>query len=386
MGDCRRLGHVSVAAAAFVPADSAPPNMSGSSAIPAEECPSGGRHVFKLNHPHADIVLRSCDSDEFRVPKVYIIDNSPVLADSIRSTSHPSKSDTAIPPDAGAPTCLPVVELSDSGVVLSSLLSFIIPMAPDLPPTAEDILRLLSTAQKYEMSTVLTRIRDHLTRQKLPLIRDETAFHIYALAQKYGLRQEAVQAARLTLKFSMSIEDLEATGKLDNVSGALLHELWGYHQRVREYLADDLTAFMMLGTGARINFRCIKLTSSDVPVWLNDYIDSIAIDPARFSLSEFHTALMRHVTSAGSRFSRSCHSCASITSDRIDSFWTTFSDVVQRSIENVSLSIPSMPCADTFHRLKQTYSQRAKCYRAMGILTTQLPKFHLGVHPRTMRT
>ena len=47
-----------------------------------------------------------------------------------------------------------------------SLLGFIIPMPAELPPTLEDIMELLSTAQKYEMDIVLTRIRDHLARQK----------------------------------------------------------------------------------------------------------------------------------------------------------------------------------------------------------------------------
>ena len=164
-----------------------------------------------------------------------------------------------------------------------SLLGFIIPMPAELPRTLEDIMELLSTAQKYEMDIVLTRIRDHLARQNPPLIRDENAFYVYSLAQKYGLRREADQAARLTLKVPMSIEGLEATGKLDVLSGALLHRLWEYHQRVREYLAGDFKAFMMLGAGARINFRCIKLSSSNVPI--SDYVNSVAVNPALFNLS-----------------------------------------------------------------------------------------------------
>ena len=321
--------------------DPDPPSMSSrSTVISIQDSPASGRYV--LNHPHADIILRSRDSQEFRVPKVYIIDNSTVLAELIRTlrlrTPH---SDITVPVDAA--TSLQVVQLSDNGSILLSLLSFIIPMTPDLPSTVEDTLELLSAAQKYEMNLVLTRIRDHLTRQSPPLIQDETAFYVYSLAQRYGLRQEANQAARCTLKASMSIEDLETTGKLDILSGAHLHELWEYHQRVREYLEDDFTAFMTLGAGARINFRCIKLNSSDVPVWLNEYIDSVARNPTLFNLSEFHMALRRHVASGG-RHSRSCQSCASMNSKTIDAFWSAFSDVVQRSIENVSVSHEVCEC------------------------------------------
>jgi hypothetical protein len=219
-------------------------------------------------------------------------------------------------------------------------------VAPHLPSTAvEDIMELLSTAQKYEMDLVLTRIRDHLARQNPPLIRGENAFFVYSLAQKYGLRREADQAARLTLKVPMSIEVLESTGKLDVLSGALLHQLWKFHERVQDYLASDLTTFMMFGTGPRINFRCIKLSSSDVPIWLNDYINSVAANPALFNLSEFHMALTCHVVPSSSRSSRCCQSCASINPATIDTFWTALSDVVQHSTENVSVSHRECVCA-----------------------------------------
>jgi len=311
--------------------------MSRSTTFSSEESPSDESHV--LNHSHADIVLRSRDLHEFKVPKVYIIDSSPVLAELIRSHSQPPN--TAIP--TNSVTLLPVVSLTDSGAILISLLSFIIPVSPNLPSTAEECLELLWTAQKYEMDIVLTRIRDHVARENPPMIREENAFYVYSLAQQYGLRREANQAARLTLKVRMSIGDLEAAGKLDILSGALLHELWRYHQRVREYLAGDFTAFMTLGAGARINFRCIKLSSSDVPTWLNDYINSIAVNPSLFNLSEFHMALTRHAVPTACHLSRTCQSCAVMSCNTIDTFWKALSDVVQHSIENVSLN-SGCPC------------------------------------------
>jgi hypothetical protein len=318
--------------------------MSGSTTHSSEESPAYVRQFS--NHPHADIILRTRDSHEFRVPKVYIIDSSPVLAESIQTSPCPSNPNAVQGVSTDAGTSLPVVQLSDSSCILSSLLSFIIPVAPQLPSAAiEDTMELLSTAEKYEMDLVLTRIRDHLTRQNPPFIRGENAFYAYSLAQKYGLRREADQAARLTLKVPLSIEVLESTGKLDALSGALLHQLWDYHERVQEYLASDLTTFMMFGIGPRINFRCIKLSSSDVPIWLNDYINSVAMNPALFNLAEFHMALTRHVVPSSSHLSRCCQSCALISSATIDTFWTALSDVVQRSIENVSVSHCECVCA-----------------------------------------
>jgi hypothetical protein len=294
-----------------------------------------------FDHPHADIILRSCDSHEFKVPKMYIIDNSPVLTKSIRTASNPYNPDIVV--NADAPPSLPVIPLSDSGDILSSLLSFIIPISPHLPSTTEKIMEVLSSAQKYEMNLVLSHIRDHIARRDPPLIREETAFYVYALANHHGLIQEALQAARFTLKLPMSIEDLES--KFDILCGSALHELWVYHQSIRDYLADDLTTFRLFGAGCRINFRCVRLTSSDVPMWLDRYIHSIAEHPGLFNLSEFYMALTRHVAHCDDPDPRPrpCQTCALIGSKTIEAFWTTLTTIFQLSIESVSIAIVNTP-------------------------------------------
>ncbi|KAI9436798.1 hypothetical protein BJY52DRAFT_1421822 [Lactarius psammicola] len=293
---------------------------------------------YVLDHPHADIILHSCDFREFRVPRIYIIDSSPFLATLIRGagsdTPSPSESDAAIRTDA-LKASLPVYYLPERGDVLSSLLSYvIISMTPRLPPTIEKIIELLSVAQKYEMGLVLAHIRDHISRQNPPLIRKSTAFHAYSLAQKYGLRQEALLAAQLTLNFPLTIESLESTAKLDIIPSPYLYELWCYHARVQQFLEDDLAAFITSGTAARINVRCRDLDNCNVPVWLGDYVDSIARSPALFDLSEFHMTLMRHIMPTDPRSSEYCQSCASIESKMIDAFWTALKGVVQSSMED----------------------------------------------------
>ncbi|KAH8985659.1 hypothetical protein EDB86DRAFT_2833071 [Lactarius hatsudake] len=35
--------------------------------------------TFRFDYPGSDIILRSCDSHNFRVPKLYIVNSSPVL-------------------------------------------------------------------------------------------------------------------------------------------------------------------------------------------------------------------------------------------------------------------------------------------------------------------
>ncbi len=157
-----------------------------------------------------DTVLRSSDYYEVRVPKLYIAKFFPVLGALIQDASNPT-----IPANAEAP--LPAVQLPESGATLISLLSFIFPLPPTLPPTSaiEATMELLSAAQKYEMSSVLSHIRLCLAQRDPPFIHKDNAFRAYSLAQKYGLRQEAVNAAQLTLKFLLTFGDLE--GRLDIV-------------------------------------------------------------------------------------------------------------------------------------------------------------------------
>lgn len=281
------------------------------------------------SYPDADIILRSSEYHEFRVPRLYIINSSPVLEKLIRYSSNPC--DTVVPVDHELPHA--TVHLNESCTILSSLLTFTFPVSPALPPTTEQTMELLSVAQKYEMDSVLTHIRDHIARQDPPFIHPENALYIYSLAQKYRLRDEALQAARMTLHSTMTIEDLE--NKLDTMPGSFIQELWKYHQRVRGSLMLDLIEFRRSGArGTLKDLQCNKLSSFGYPSWLDDYFGSIATSPAAFDLTRFHMALTRH--SAGGGFSSGCSHCASIPIEKIQLFWTALTAVVHKSFSSVS--------------------------------------------------
>jgi hypothetical protein len=215
-----------------------------------------------IDNPDADIILCSCDHHEFRVPKLYIAKISTVLRKVIQSTCD----------SAHAQASLPSIRLSESGVILSSLLTFILPMPPILPPTIEQAMELLSASEKYEMDSISSHVRGKLALQNPTFIRSETAFQVYSLAQKYGLRQEALQAARTALAFPITIEDLE--GKLDIMPVAYLCELWKFYQRVRVNLKSDLP---LLGVTSAVG--TLKDLSCSTPAWINEYIASIGESP-----------------------------------------------------------------------------------------------------------
>jgi BTB/POZ domain len=302
-----------------------------------------------FEYPGADIILRSNDSHHFRVPKSYIVHSSPVLEKLIQRAPGP--------PDGAHKTSLPVVQLPESGTILHNLLTFIFPVSPVLPSTTEKSMELLSLAQKYQLSSVMDYIRYHISRQSPSSTERDSALHLYHLAQKYGLRHEALQAAQTLSRHPMNICDLK--DKLDMMPGASLYELWRYHEKVRAILKADLMGFRTSGArGTVTSLRC-KRGSSQIPDWLDNYIESIGDAPNRFDLIEFNTALARHIRGGsqpgisqndacpgcrcqcgGRQYEGSHHSnctCGtkSMSSQTIRKFWEALTSVVHGSFKKV---------------------------------------------------
>ena len=286
-----------------------------------------------FDYPDADIILRSSDSCDFRVLKSFIVKSSPILDKLIQTSSDLP----AAAVSTGTDIPLPIVRMPESGAILQNLLSFILPVPPVLPPGVEETMELLSVAQKYEMSHILIHIRGSIALQDPPLIRESNALQVYSLAQKYGLRPEVVQAARLTLKFTLTIENLE--GKLDTMRGDHLHELWRYHQRVQMDLVSNIEGFRGSDAYRALNcLKCAVLTFSGVPKWIDEYICLISKTPSSFDLFEFQSALLRHLTNPTGSFSLTlqCSSCASLPRKVIDEFWTALTAFVHTNMEQVS--------------------------------------------------
>ncbi|KAI0253670.1 hypothetical protein BJV78DRAFT_160446 [Lactifluus subvellereus] len=278
-----------------------------------------------FDYPGADFILRSCDSRDFRVSKLHITNSSPMLGELIQNASN--SSDTT-----HVEGSFPAVQLPESGAILNCLLTFIFPVSPVLPSTIEETMELLSVAQKYHMDSALAHIRGGIARQDPSPTRPENAFHVYSLAQKYGLRQEALQAARTILSFSMTLENLE--DKLDVIPGSSFHELWKYHTRVRSLLASDLAEFRTSDArGTLAGLRCTELSSSLIPRWLDRYIESIGRAPNLFDLIEFDIVRARHIND-----NNGC-ACACITSQTIRTFWTALAAVVHGSIEKAESAL-----------------------------------------------
>ena len=282
--------------------------------------------ILLFDHPGADIILCSRDSFHLRVPRIYIVNSSPILGELLRKTDFPD--------DANPEASLPVVKLSESGEILRCLITFVFPVTPVFPSTPDEIMELLSVAQKYQMGAALTHIRGSIVRQNSLPTHLEPALRIYALAQRYGLRQEALQMAQaILLKQPMSIEDLD--DKLDIMLGASLYELWKYYEKVREILASDLTEFRKsCARGTLTGLRCKKLDSPQIPRWLDRYIESIGKSPILFDYGGLNVAMACHTKMNAKE--PGCE-CAYVSKQTIGNFWEALTSVVHGGFKKVSL-------------------------------------------------
>ena len=230
------------------------------------------------------------------------------------------------------------MQLSDNSAILSTLLTFIFPVPPVLPSTLEETMELLSVAQKYEMVSVLAHIRGCVALRDPPLICPENAFHAYSLAQKYGLRHETAQAARITLAFTLTIEKLKS--KLDVMPGAFLYELWKYHRSVRDNLSANIKEFIRSAARSTLSdLKCVSLSPEGIPRWLDHYISSIATAPSSFDLIEFQSTMAHHINASFwfNPATHRCTSCACIPSQTIRTFWAALTNFVNGNIAKASV-------------------------------------------------
>ena len=338
-----------------------------------------------FDYPEADVILRSRDSYDFRVLKIYIVHSSPILGEKvlISPMTQPTPTSSTILAESDVDSehvanafQVPLVQLPIDGAILFSLLTYIFPVPPVLPSTVEQVIELLSVAQMYKMDVLLTHIRNHIAQQEPPFIREETAFLVYSLSQKHGLCSEALQAARCTLSFSsLTIQNLAVEHKLDMMPGRFLHDLWKYHQSFRSNLTSDLSEFKKSSSLTVLrDSGCETLTESGLPHWLNNYISDIgtARVPALLDLADFHTKLVEHIEHQ--RSDGGCESCSGILGKKIRVIWGALTSVVHDSIVKVRLIYVVAPPQEPEHiyRQRQVFHFLLK-KRGLKVEQVQLP-------------
>ena len=323
-----------------------------------------------FDDPDADIILRSRDDLDCRVQKVFLVKSSPLLNGLIQAAS--DHSDAA---PFGSREALPVVRLSERGAILHNLLTFVLPVTPVLPPTLKKMMELLSVAQRYEMSHAIVHIRGSIALKDPPLVNKDNALRVYSLAQKCGLRREVVQAARITLKSNLTIENVQ--DKLDLMPGDNLYELWGYHQRVQANLVRNIDEFRGSGAYATLNLM-LKCRGGATHVksrtWIDSFIFSMTSNPSLFDLTEFQSALAHHVCHVAP-VKLGCSSCAYLPIQAIDKSWTALTTFVHANMENVSLNhddFVAQTHTNSYRLNRHSQSRGELCFHKMATVPLQL--------------
>ena len=103
------------------------------------------------------------------------------------------------------------------------LLTAIYPIDIVLPQTFETMLKTFAAARKYGMPSVLALFRAYCGRVA-PIVTTENAFRAYVFASNEGLKEEALEAAQLTLSLPQTFETYGPS--LSNASGPALRALW----------------------------------------------------------------------------------------------------------------------------------------------------------------
>jgi len=175
--------------------------------------------------PDASLIIRSSDLVNFRVHKSVLAMASPIFED-LLSLPQPSDSEFV--------DGLPVVQLSEDGELLNSLVSMLYPIPRVTPDSYDKVLYLLAACQKYDMVQVQSYIRTEVDRESFPGPVGTEVFRAYAIACGKGLIPEMEKAARLTLEHPMTFETLGDS--LRFFDGSALRDLARFRMRCRDNL------------------------------------------------------------------------------------------------------------------------------------------------------
>jgi hypothetical protein len=199
----------------------------------------------------ADIILRSLPSaspgwdltwaTHFRVHRLFLIKASPELKRllcELTPSQYPNQDEEpGITRDNY--DNLPVLCLSEDRETLHSLLTAIYPTDVAYPQTLEAMMKTHAAAKKYGMSSALTLFRTYST-SVAPVVTTENAFLAFFLAFNRGLKEEALEAARLSLSLPLAFEALDE--ELHNASGPALEALWRHREAALRAIVEGVMA------------------------------------------------------------------------------------------------------------------------------------------------
>lgn len=168
--------------------------------------------------PDADIILRSDEARpvDFRVHRCILGAGSPFFHTMF---SLPQ-------PECAADDGVPVLDVAEPSAILHPLLRFLYPVPDPEVPTLDALVPLMCTAAKYDMTSVMDRLRALLVA---PAFLETAPVRVFAIASRFDLEEEAKIASKHTLR--VRVIDVPLCEDLRHISAYSYHRLFELHRR-----------------------------------------------------------------------------------------------------------------------------------------------------------
>jgi len=175
---------------------------------------------YSFDAADADIVLRSGDAQpvHFKVHRCILAVASPFFSTMFTlPQAHPSHAPAAD---------LPTVDVVEEAALLDKLLRFVYPVPDPDVPTLDELLTLLTVAIKYDLTSVVSRLRGVLVS---PHFLASAPMRVFAIASRFDLEDEVRIASQHTLH--INVLDSPSCDDLGQISAYAYHRLLDLHRR-----------------------------------------------------------------------------------------------------------------------------------------------------------
>lgn len=179
---------------------------------------------------NGDTLLQSSDCILFGVHRCILMQASIVLTDMLQAS--PSIPISSTSSSASSDTHRDTIILSEPAHTIDTLLRLIYPFSPPTFDDLSDLIPVLIASIKYRVTSACTILRRHLISPAF-LIREP--LYVFAVACRFGLKHEAREASRATLRINLRegplYEDLRYVSAYDYCRLLALHHSRGQAAR-----------------------------------------------------------------------------------------------------------------------------------------------------------
>ncbi|KAI0259120.1 hypothetical protein BC834DRAFT_661076 [Gloeopeniophorella convolvens] len=317
---------------------------------------SGLSHEIGLSRaPHPDVILRSCDDNNFFVHQSTLAASSPFFRDMF---SLPNPQTNVGEGSEDMQNGLPIIRMTEHSEVLDVLLSVLYPSPLPAIDSYIFVLQVLACAQKYQMESTMDLVRSLIAAGRFPRRpADNVLLYAYVVATRNRLAQETRDIALLSLDRELSFDGFKDAlcflegpaayallqyriGCQKAVDACLDSALSGTSRAALEFLEPVTRRFSLPG-GHRKYSHCDESDEDERPPWWKAFLRSMRSEvrigktyPSIKSLAiqqSFKSSLKDHLDDA-----QSCLMCATTYAERGATFCAALEDEVRDAIHRVS--------------------------------------------------